>query len=139
MYISLRLPKVCQKDESSYDEQECLGLNTPQLAQEAGGVTWNWGRFIQTTINFCLVLLTLFFIVKAYFKIFKAEKAKLRDCQVCSFEILNQACFFKIDERATRCGYCTSEVFPVARQGLGIKQTADVVDEIESSIQLGDV
>jgi large conductance mechanosensitive channel len=120
MFIYLRCPSVCKTDHKNYAELGCNALNTPQLAQgieylspyikEAGGVTWNWGRFMQTTINFILVVITLFLLVRSYFKIFKEEKARMRECP---------SCFIKIDERATRCGYCTSQCSPTIKKVRG--------------------
>ncbi|KAG0338071.1 hypothetical protein BG004_007362 [Podila humilis] len=43
-----------------------LPVNTRAQAQVAGAVTWNWGNFIQTVINFFIVSACVFLIVKVY-------------------------------------------------------------------------
>ena len=58
-------------------------LNILLLWEEAGGVTWNWGNCFQTIINFLLVVIVLFFLVHAYFKVFKDEKVNQKNCTYC--------------------------------------------------------
>lgn len=76
---------------------------TPAAAQALGSVTWNWGNFVQITINFLLTALILFFLVKAYAAGFrrKAPPKKEKDCE---------ACCKSIPIKAMRCPFCTTPV-----------------------------
>lgn len=61
-----------------------------------------YGAFIQAIIDFLLIALVVFWIVKAYNKATKAEpEAEARTCPFCKQEIADDA---------TRCPHCTSEV-----------------------------
>ena len=77
-------------------------------AQEAGAATLNYGVFITAVINFLLMALVIFIIVKAMNtmrdKIAKEKKeapATTKECPFCKSQI-------HID--ATRCPNCTSEL-----------------------------
>lgn len=76
-------------------------------AQEAGASTLNYGVFITAVINFLLMALVIFCIVKALNTV--AEKAKKKEEEAptekdCPF------CQMKISIKATRCPHCTSEL-----------------------------
>ena len=61
-----------------------------------------YGAFIQAIIDFLLIALVVFWIVKAYNKATKPEEeAEPRTCPFCKQEIADDA---------TRCPHCTSEV-----------------------------
>lgn len=77
-------------------------------AQEAGAATLNYGLFINTIINFLIVALAIFFVVKA---INTARRAAEKPAPVgepttkeCPY------CFSTIPIKATRCPNCTSEL-----------------------------
>lgn len=66
-------------------------------------VTLNYGAFIQTILNFIIIALCLFAVVKAMNKLKKPapEAPKPRLCPYCKSEIAKDA---------TRCPHCTSEL-----------------------------
>jgi large conductance mechanosensitive channel len=75
-------------------------------AQAAGAVTVNYGVFINTVINFLIVAFAVFFLIRRINQLKKEEVAPApepttKDCPYC---------FSTIPIKATRCGYCTSEV-----------------------------
>jgi large conductance mechanosensitive channel len=69
-------------------------------AQKAGAPTINYGRFINTILEFIIVAFVVFLIARALVP--KALPTKF--CQFCGEEIL---------ESATRCRYCTSQLTTV--------------------------
>jgi len=74
------------------------------VAKAAGAATINYGLFIQTVINFLIVALVIFFIIKginATKKPAPAAAPATKDCQFCKTSI---------PLAATRCPNCTSEL-----------------------------
>jgi len=83
---------------------------TLKAAKEAGAVTLNYGNFFNIIIEFLLVALAVFLLVKQInFLRRMAERDKkaaeptTKDCPFC---------LSKIPLRATRCAHCTSELKP---------------------------
>ena len=83
------------------------GMSVEQ-ATEAGANIMTYGKFISVIINFILIALVLFFVVKGINKLKdmtakkEAEEApKPRLCPFCKQEIADDA---------TRCPHCTSEL-----------------------------
>lgn len=77
---------------------------TPADAAKAGAVTWNYGNFVSILINFFIVALCIFLIVRILNKLKRpeAEKAAVsRDCPYCQMTI---------PIKAARCPHCTSEI-----------------------------
>ena len=76
---------------------------TLAAAQEAGAATLNFGLLISAIINFIIIALCLFAVVKAMNKLKKPEApaAAPRLCPFCKSEIADDA---------TRCPHCTSEL-----------------------------
>ena len=75
-------------------------------AQEAGAVTINWGVFINTIISFIIVAFAIFLLIRALNKLKREEEAPAeepttKDCPHC---------LSTIPIKATRCGYCTSDL-----------------------------
>ena len=72
-------------------------------AKEAGAVTLNYGTFIITIINFLIIAIVLFFIIKAVNRLINKKEVKpsTKDCPFC---------FTLINVKATRCPNCTSEL-----------------------------
>jgi len=66
-----------------------------------GPVKFTYGAFISAVINFLIVALVLFLVVKAVNRFRKAEEATERPCPYCLTEI---------PKAATRCPSCTSQV-----------------------------
>lgn len=82
------------------------GMNFDQLHLNLlGQVTLNYGKFITAVINFLIMALVIFCIVKvmnaaaAKFSRKEEEKKKTKKCPYCKSEI---------DIEATRCPHCTS-------------------------------
>lgn len=78
-------------------------------AQAAGAPTFNYGLFINNIIDFLIIALVIFLMVKGLNKLKKtpapAPEPDTRECPHC---------FTSIAKKATRCPNCTSEVEPVA-------------------------
>lgn len=73
-------------------------------AQEAGAPTINYGLFINTIIEFLIVALVLFFIIRAVNRLQRPEPAQpagpaTKECPYCAAQI---------PLKATKCMYCTS-------------------------------
>ena len=84
-------------------------IDSVEKATELGIATLNYGLFIQAIIDFILVALCLFLVVKAINKS-KDMKKKEEEApaepttKVCPF------CQSEISIKATRCPHCTSEL-----------------------------
>ncbi|MDQ6622051.1 MAG: large conductance mechanosensitive channel protein MscL [Verrucomicrobiota bacterium] len=82
---------------------------TPGEAARAGAITLNYGNFITLLINFLIVALCIFLIVRALNKLKKpapSVAAVSKDCPYCAMTI---------PIKATRCPHCTSEMAGTAR------------------------
>ncbi|OLB96993.1 MAG: mechanosensitive ion channel protein MscL [Candidatus Rokubacteria bacterium 13_1_40CM_68_15] len=79
------------------------GRSYPSLkaAKDAGAATINYGLFLNTVINFLLVALSLFFVIKGVNALYRSAPAAPteKDCAYCAS---------RIPVRATRCPHCTS-------------------------------
>lgn len=77
-------------------------------AQEAGAATLNYGTFLTYVINFLLMALVIFMLVKVLNKVRtsveKEKEAPAPDTKECPY------CMSRIPIKATRCPYCTSEL-----------------------------
>ena len=80
-----------------------------EAAKAAGAVTINYWVFINTLISFLLVAFAVFLVIKCVNKI-QAVIKKENDDEAALKEKVCPKCFSKIDVRATRCPYCTSEI-----------------------------
>lgn len=78
---------------------------TVAAAKAAGVPTLNYGLFLNTTIDFLIMALVIFMIIKAANKVRKAEEpAPAPPARECPF------CRSTIHDEATRCPHCTSEL-----------------------------
>ena len=73
-------------------------------AQEAGGSVFAYGNFIQAVIEFLIIALCIFLMVKGVNKLRKPEPEAAQTTKVCPF------CKNEVPLEATRCGFCTSEL-----------------------------
>jgi large conductance mechanosensitive channel len=77
-------------------------------AQAAGAPTLNYGLFLNNVVNFLIVALVIFLMIRAMSKLVKKEEAVVevttRECPYC---------VTAISKKASRCPHCTSEVEPV--------------------------
>ncbi len=79
---------------------------TLAAAKAAGAVTLNFGLLINTLVNFLIVALAIFFVVRGINRLKKQEEAPpaeptTKECPQC---------FSSIPIRAVRCAHCTSEL-----------------------------
>lgn len=78
---------------------------TVAAAKEAGVPTLNYGVFINTTIDFLIMALVIFMIIKAANKVRKDEEpAPVPSARECPF------CKSAVHDNATRCPHCTSQL-----------------------------
>src|SRR5215471_7802902 len=78
-------------------------FNTPADAAKAGAITWNYGNFITLVINFLIVAIAIFLVIRVINQLrHPAEKAV--DTKECP------ACAMTIPIKATRCPHCTTEL-----------------------------
>ncbi|KAJ3054187.1 hypothetical protein HK097_002455 [Rhizophlyctis rosea] len=101
-FVIMRCPFV----NGTTTQSDCWNThnwNTTVDAQKAGAVTWNWGNFLQTLINFVIIAAIVFLIVKFYAAAFRREEPpkKTKECPYC---------FKDVPKQATRCPECTSQL-----------------------------
>ena len=74
-------------------------------AKEAGAATLNYGVFINTVVDFLLVALAIFLLVRQVNRLLRKDTPppppNAKDCPFC---------FSKVALKATRCAFCTSEL-----------------------------
>ena len=74
-------------------------------AQAANAVTMNYGVFINTIVNFLIIALAVFLLVKAISGLYKpAPQPAPPATKECPY------CFSAINPKAKRCPQCTSEL-----------------------------
>lgn len=66
-----------------------------------GGATFNYGLFISAVINFILIALVVFLLVKGI-NAFRKKEGEAEPPRLCPY------CRTEIDKEATRCPHCTS-------------------------------
>ncbi len=93
------------------------GTAYPSLAaaKAAGAPTLNYGVFINTLINFLIIALVIFFVVKGVNSLRRSKPAAAPaepDTKDCPY------CFTKIPKKATRCPACTSELSRSRQPGI---------------------
>ncbi|MDL2236371.1 large conductance mechanosensitive channel protein MscL [Christensenellaceae bacterium OttesenSCG-928-K19] len=81
------------------------GVDASGLNITINGIAFNFGDFIGAVINFILVALIIFLMIKTINNMRKKEKPPEteRDCPYCKM---------KISKEATKCPYCTADVEP---------------------------
>lgn len=77
------------------------GYATLEEAKKAGAPTLNYGSFIQSIIDFLLVVFPVFLLVKWANRLKEPAVVTTKDCPFC---------FTAIPIKATRCPNCTSEL-----------------------------
>jgi large conductance mechanosensitive channel len=73
-------------------------------AKALGAATLNYGLFLNTVIDFLIVALAIFIVVKQINRFKAKPQPAAPNTKECSF------CFTQIPIRATRCPNCTSEL-----------------------------
>lgn len=74
-----------------------------KLGEGEEAASLNYGSFIAAIINFLLIALVIFFVIKAMNKVVKKKEVAptTKDCPYC---------FEKISIKATKCPHCASEI-----------------------------
>lgn len=76
-----------------------------EAAQQAGVGTLNYGAFFQNVIDFLIIALCIFLFVKLINKALPKKKEEPAPApRLCPY------CLQPVDEKATRCPHCTSEL-----------------------------
>ena len=75
-----------------------------KAAKDAGAPTINYGMFVNSVIDFVIVALVIFLLVKQMNRLKKEAPAAAPTTKECPF------CLSQIPLKATRCVGCTSEV-----------------------------
>jgi large conductance mechanosensitive channel len=75
-------------------------------AQAAGAVTVNYGVFVNSVISFLIIAVVMFLLIRALNKLKrqKPEPQAQPTTKECPY------CLSKIQIKATRCAYCTSQL-----------------------------
>lgn len=78
-------------------------FDTLEAAKAAGAITLNYGEILTSIINFIIISIVLFIIVKALTKANKKNTQKVEvTTKTCPY------CLSVIPLKATRCAHCTS-------------------------------
>ena len=83
------------------------GMTSEELATAA---SINYGAFINTVINFLIVALCIFFVVKGINRLRKMTEKPKEAVAAVPTEKECPRCLSQIPIKATRCKYCTSEL-----------------------------
>ncbi|HEV2232723.1 MAG TPA: large conductance mechanosensitive channel protein MscL [Terriglobia bacterium] len=78
--------------------------DTLAAAKAAGAATINYGLFLTSVIDFLIVALVIFLLVRQINRFKKPAPAPVASTRECPY------CLSLISLKATRCAYCTSEV-----------------------------
>jgi len=74
---------------------------TVALAAKAGAVTLNLGLFLNVVINFFIVAIAVFMLVRGVNRLQRPKEAQTKDCPYC---------LLSIPVKAVKCGHCTAEL-----------------------------
>jgi len=79
-------------------------FDTLAAARAAGAATINYGTFVNTVIDFLIVSFTIFVLVKQVNRFRQPAPAPAVAARDCPY------CLMAIPIKATRCGFCTSQL-----------------------------
>ncbi len=83
---------------------------TLAAAKAAGAVTMNYGNFINTIINFLIIALAMFFVVRSYKRLTEREEDAPGEAPKAPVDKECPFCFEDIPFKAVRCPKCTSHL-----------------------------
>lgn len=86
------------------------GANFDELAVNLGGATLEYGKFITAVINFLLMALILFCLMKAVNGFMGKLEHKEEEAPAAPTTKICPYCKSEIPIDATRCGHCTSQL-----------------------------
>lgn len=86
---------------------------TVKDAVAAGAVTVNYGRFVNTIINFFIIALAMFGVVRLYTRLTEKQEETPEEAPKKPVDKECPYCFEDIPYQAIRCPRCTSELEPV--------------------------
>jgi large conductance mechanosensitive channel len=92
----------CPRSNVTGTQIDCGAAKTVAQAKSLGIVTMNYGAFLTVLINFLIVSVIVFFLVKAYAAAFRREEPKEVTTKECPY------CCKEIPLSATKCAFCTS-------------------------------
>ncbi len=72
-------------------------------AKKVGAATLNYGLFVNTVIDFLIVALVVFILVRQFNKLRKPAPVTTKECPFCATAI---------PIKAIKCGHCTSQLTP---------------------------
>ncbi len=81
------------------------GVNLEKQTFQIWGVTFGWGAVVEASINFVVVAIALFIVVKVVSAMDKEPDPTHYPCPFCTTDVANEA---------TRCPACTSELVPMS-------------------------
>jgi large conductance mechanosensitive channel len=82
--------------------------DTLKAAKDAGAPTINYGVFLGTIVDFLIVAVVIFLVVRQINRIRRQPEEAAPDTRECPF------CLSTISLNATRCAHCTSDLKPAA-------------------------
>lgn len=77
------------------------GTSLSEAANMPGVVTWNYGLFLNNVVDFLVIAVTIFLLIRAINQMKKPEPPAKKPCPYCLSDIPQQA---------TRCPHCTSVI-----------------------------
>ncbi|MBN2387788.1 MAG: large conductance mechanosensitive channel protein MscL [Anaerolineales bacterium] len=80
------------------------GVDFSSLSVTVGEASINYGLFIQAIVDFLIIALVIFLLVKAVNRMSKKPAPAEPTTKECPF------CFTVVPLKATRCPHCTSEI-----------------------------
>ncbi len=85
-------------------ENGATNFATPAEALAAKAITWNYGNFVTLIINFLIVALCVFILVRFLHRLKRPSPNTAPVSKDCPF------CAMTIPVKASRCPHCTSEM-----------------------------
>lgn len=80
--------------------------DTLKAAKEAGAATINYGLFLGTVVDFLIVAIVIFLVIRQLNRMKRKAEGPAPSTRECAF------CLSSIPIKATRCPHCTSDLKP---------------------------